>query len=411
MPETGPLLIDTHTRQNLAQFDTAPLGLNSVEVTRWSAQLVDPACERDYRLDRFDADRRRVMLLLVLGLTGNFLNFLLELYTFNDGRTDAYALIAVVGVNVLPVLGLIFAARVRSPSALETLVIIAISIGMVTRLGLLTLHPDLGAMWPALMIGIVFVLYLFLPIRLTASVALALAFSCVAPACWIWAQASLLPVDQFGRGLICVVLANALGFAAANSMQRSQRTQFAQRLVLQQLLSTDAMTGIANRRRFDAALDREWRRCRRTNAALSVLMIDVDHFKAYNDHCGHPQGDACLRQVAQILVEAVGRPGDLAARYGGEEFVCLLPEVSAAGALTVAERLTAALRRANIVHPRSPAGPRLTISIGVATVEMLTGEAERLVEFADQLLYAAKRAGRNQIKAGQLVPERETRAA
>jgi diguanylate cyclase (GGDEF)-like protein len=320
-------------------------------------------------------------------------------------------LVAVFAVNVMPALGLAIATRVRTPAMLETLIVVAISFGIITRLGLLSLHPDLGAMWPALMLGLVFVIYLFLPVRLMTSVALASGFSVVAPACWVWAQAGVLQPDQFGRGLICVMLANALGFVAANSLHRSQRTQFAQRLVMQQLLSTDAMTGIANRRRFDAALDREWRRCRRARTPLSILMIDVDHFKAYNDYCGHPQGDACLRQVAQVLVEAVGRPGDLAARYGGEEFVCLLPEVSAAGALTVAERLMAALRQANIVHPRSLAGPRLTISIGVATAEALTGEAERLVEFADQLLYAAKRAGRNQVHTGQLTPERETRAA
>jgi diguanylate cyclase (GGDEF)-like protein len=177
--------------------------------------------------------------------------------------------------------------------------------------------------------------------------------------------------------------------------------QFAQRLLLKKLLSTDAMTGIANRRRFDETLEREWRRCQRVGASLSLLMIDVDHFKAYNDHCGHPQGDACLRQVAQLLVDTVGRPGDLVARYGGEEFICLLPEVGMAGALAVANKLTAAVRHADISHPRSPAGPRLTISVGVATAKNLTGRPEPLVAYADKLLYAAKAAGRNQVMVGQ----------
>jgi diguanylate cyclase (GGDEF)-like protein len=133
-------------------------------------------------------------------------------------------------------------------------------------------------------------------------------------------------------------------------------------------------------------------------------MIDVDHFKAYNDHSGHPQGDACLRQFARLLVDTVGRPGDIVARYGGEEFVVLLPDVGAAGALTVANKLAAALRHADIYHPRSPAGPRLTISIGAATAKKLSGEATSLVEFADRLLYAAKAAGRNQVSVGQLKP-------
>ena len=170
--------------------------------------------------------------------------------------------------------------------------------------------------------------------------------------------------------------------------------------MLQQLLSTDALTGIANRRRFDDGLDREWRRCSRAGAPVSLLMIDVDHFKAYNDHCGHLQGDECLRQVARLLVDVVGRPGDLVARYGGEEFVCLLPEIGMAGALSIADKLAATLKQADIYHPRSPAGARLTVSIGVATMKNVSGPPMELVAFADRLLYAAKAAGRNQAKVG-----------
>lgn len=131
-------------------------------------------------------------------------------------------------------------------------------------------------------------------------------------------------------------------------------------------------------------------------------MIDIDHFKAYNDHCGHQLGDQCLRQVAQLLVDGVGRPADLAARCGGEEFVCLLPEIGQAGARAVATRLIAALHPAAIPHPASPLGPRLTVSIGVASAENLTGADTALFALADKLLYAAKNAGRNQYALGQL---------
>jgi diguanylate cyclase (GGDEF)-like protein len=185
-------------------------------------------------------------------------------------------------------------------------------------------------------------------------------------------------------------------------LQRSQRKEFAQTLVLQQLLSTDALTGIPNRRRFDEALAREWRRCARARAPISLLMIDIDHFKAYNDHCGHQRGDECLRRVARLLVDGVGRPGDLVARYGGEEFVCLLPEVGQAGARAVATRLIAALHRAAIPHPASPLGSRLTVSIGVATAEDLSGPETALFALADKLLYAAKNAGRHQFAIGEL---------
>ena len=224
----------------------------------------------------------------------------------------------------------------------------------------------------------------------------------LAPLWWRLALGPALPPDQFFRTLVWLLLANALGFVAANSLQRSLRAQFAQSLLLQQLLSTNSLTGIANRRRFDAALEREWRRCRRTGAPLSLLMIDVDHFKPYNDQLGHQQGDEALRQVARLLVDGVGRPGDLVARYGGEEFVCMLPENGMAAALAVANKLIELVRYANIYHPRSPAGARLTISIGVATTKDLSGEPATLMALADKLLYAAKAAGRNQVIVGSL---------
>jgi diguanylate cyclase (GGDEF)-like protein len=276
----------------------------------------------------------------------------------------------------------------------------------VSRLSVVSLHPSLTYMWPTLMIGLMFVIYLYLPVRVVTSVGLGLAFSIIAPAWWAWALGPALPPDQLYRGIVWLLFANALGFIAANSLQRSQRKEFAQSLVLQQLLSTDALTGIPNRRRFDEVLACEWRRCARARAPLSLLMIDIDHFKAYNDHCGHQQGDECLRRVARLLVDGVGRPGDLIARYGGEEFVCLLPEVGQAGARAVATRLIAALHRAAIAHPGSPLGERLTVSIGVATAEDLSGSESALFALADKLLYAAKNAGRNRFVVGALEARR-----
>ena len=373
-------MIDTHTQKNLALYDAGTLGLSPVAVTRWGAQLVDPASEHDYRLDRFDADRRRVIVLMLLALAAGAANCLLELSRFLHGVNGAVVVVAAFAAILVPLMGLGCMHFVRKPAVLEAMVIVCVIVGMVMRLGQLTLHPEFSDMWTTLMVGIVFVIYLYLPARLITAIALAAGISIVSLIWWSLAQRGALPPELFMRGVISLLMSNAVGFVAANSLQRSQRTQFAQRLVLQQLLSTDAMTGIANRRRFDAALAREWRRCHRNGVPLSLLMIDVDHFKAYNDHCGHPQGDACLRQVAQVLVEAVGRPGDLAARYGGEEFVCLLPEISTAGALAVANRLMAALRHANIAHPNSAVGPRLTISIGVATANTLIGDPEQLVD-------------------------------
>ncbi|MDO8878066.1 MAG: GGDEF domain-containing protein [Pseudolabrys sp.] len=401
-------MIDARIDAAKEHYGAAP-ELTPVAVTRWTARLVDPRVEQDYLLYRFADDRRRVLFLTGLVAIASTLNFLVS-YATNAPSFAATLIPAIAGI-VLPIIGFGIALRLRSPHLLQTVMVIAVLVGTLTRLSMLTLRPDTADMWMTLMVGIVFVIYLYLPIRLAGSVAVAALFSCVAPYWWLQVLGDVLTPDVFYRGLVWLFLANALGFTAANSLQRSQRMQYAQGLVMRHLLSTDAMTGIANRRRFDAALEREWRRCRRAGAPLSLLMIDVDHFKAYNDYCGHPQGDACLRQLAQVLVDTIKRPGDVVARYGGEEFVVLMPEIGAAGALAVANKLAAALRQADISHPRSPAGPRMTISIGAATAKKLTGEPASLVEFADKLLYAAKAAGRNQVAVGQLTPADPTARA
>ena len=381
-------------------FDTADL--QPVAVTRWTAQLADPQCERDYRLHRLDEDRRRAMLLMCLVSIAGVCSFLIELYGYM-GSGARFAPLVPSFISIwLPLGILLIVRRIGVPYRLELLMVASGLIGTFTRLSLLTLHPSLTTMWTTMMVGIVLLIYLYLPLRLVVSIGLAGVFSVIAPVWWTIAQGNLLTTDLFLRGLTWLALANALGFIAANSLQRSLRIQFAQSLLLQRLLSTDAMTNIANRRRFDDVLTREWRRCGRSGAPLSLLMIDVDHFKAYNDHSGHVEGDECLRQVAKLLGAAAKRPGDLVARYGGEEFVCLLPEVDVAGARTVADKLVEAVRRDNIPHPCSPLGPRLTISVGSATADGMLGEPLALVAFADKLLYAAKAAGRDQVMAGQL---------
>ncbi len=397
---------EARVERNGADADFAP-----VPVTRWTARLADPKCERDYQQHRFREDRSRVLLLLVLVAAASGLNFFIELDAYSRGVSNKAALAQAFILIWLPLVGLAIGMRIRSPQLLEAMTLASLAIGLVGRLGMLTLRPDMIGMWPTLMVGIVFVIYLYLPLRLTGSTVLAITFSSIAPIWWSQVLGDALAPDVFYRALVWIFLANALGFTAANSLQRSQRMQYAQGLVMTHLLSTDAMTGIANRRRFDAALEREWRRCRRAGAPLSLLMIDVDHFKAYNDYCGHPQGDACLRQLAQLLVDTIKRPGDIVARYGGEEFVVLMPDIGTAGALAVANKLAAALRHADITHPRSPAGPRITISIGAATARNLNGKPAALVEFADRLLYAAKAAGRNQVSVGQLPAAGALRAA
>ena len=160
----------------------------------------------------------------------------------------------------------------------------------------------------------------------------------------------------------------------------------------------DGLTGVSNRRRFDEALAAEWRRCRRDGAPLALLMIDIDHFKRYNDRYGHQAGDECLKAVAGAFRERLSRSHDLVARYGGEEFACVMPDSDIAGALAKAEELRVAVEDLKLPHEDSPTARIVTVSIGV-TSRVPDGDAtpEDLVAAADAALYAAKNAGRNRV--------------
>jgi diguanylate cyclase (GGDEF)-like protein len=208
---------------------------------------------------------------------------------------------------------------------------------------------------------------------------------------------------------------------------------------LRRLTMMDSLTGIANRRAFDDSLHLEWQRLLRHGESLSLLMIDIDYFKRYNDAHGHPAGDSCLRQVAIAIADTAKRTGDLAARYGGEEFAVILPHTGEQDARTIAERICACVRALAIAHGDSPVAPHVTISIGVASMttagaadcQGAAGSAqssvqdsapdstsscllitparaapETLVGLADQALYTAKHQGRDRMvmQSGKLDP-------
>lgn len=165
---------------------------------------------------------------------------------------------------------------------------------------------------------------------------------------------------------------------------------------LEMLSFQDGLTGIANRRMLDSVLEKEWASARRSGQPLSVVLIDIDYFKQYNDHYGHIQGDECLQRVANALRAAAVRPRDLLARYGGEEFVVVLPETDEAAALKVAERCRNLVFAEEIPHRSSGLGALVTVSLGVATtVPTQEGRHQPLIERADRRLYLAKQRGRN----------------
>lgn len=168
---------------------------------------------------------------------------------------------------------------------------------------------------------------------------------------------------------------------------------------LEHLSSSDVLTGLTNRRYFDSVLDKEWRTAIRNQTPVSLLFLDVDDFKTYNDNYGHQAGDVCLQQVAAVIRRNVHRSRDLCARYGGEEFVVLLPDTAQKSAFSIAETIRASIEMEKIPHSFSRAASHVTVSIGVASITPQKGtDQSLLIEMADQALYRAKELGRNQVR-------------
>lgn len=179
---------------------------------------------------------------------------------------------------------------------------------------------------------------------------------------------------------------------------KTHLTLKAQTDMLRSLAFVDGLTGVANRRRFDEMLDIEWRRCQRSCSPITLLMVDLDYFKSYNDTYGHLMGDVCLQKVAGALDAAFTRAADLTARYGGEEFVCLMPECDHKAGQFKAEELRNAVMSLGIAHSGSTVADCVTLSIGVATMVPRVGsKPEALIAAADAALYEAKHGGRNRV--------------
>lgn len=203
-----------------------------------------------------------------------------------------------------------------------------------------------------------------------------------------WKRAALL--ISLATGVLCIGLL-WLSWMLSKELRRRHRAE----QVLSELAATDALTGLANRRTLDQRLRQEWDRAQRSTEPLTLLMIDVDHFKAFNDRHGHHGGDAALRTVAQVIEDNIRRPADLAARYGGEEFAVVLPHTDAKGAWLIAEHI-----RSSVEHlPRVAGAERpITVSIGMSTWDKRSRMSlEALLLSADQALYEAKHSGRNRI--------------
>lgn len=210
-----------------------------------------------------------------------------------------------------------------------------------------------------------------------------------------WYQTIISPlIDADGR--VLGVVGNSVDITVLKQMQEK----------LERLASTDGLTQVANRRRFDLYLQQEWQRLSREQQTLSLILFDIDYFKRYNDYYGHQQGDFCLIQITQAVSQTIKRPADLVARYGGEEFAVVLPNTDPEGALAVAEQIRQVIQDLRLAHARSSVDGVVTISAGVASSRPTSQETpEVLLRNADSALYEAKRQGRNRVVLQHFAPK------
>ena len=220
---------------------------------------------------------------------------------------------------------------------------------------------------------------------------------------WVWVEgrARMLVASETRATPCCVVVLR-------DATERKQAEQSLRAALdrLEQMANTDALTGLANRRHFDECMRGEWRRCSRQQLPLSLLIIDADNFKSYNDLYGHLAGDHCLKAIAAQVSAVARRPGDLAARYGGEEFALLLPETGQNGALHMAQQLCTSVQTLEKIHDGNPPTGKLSVSIGLATCipnapASPCVSADELLLAADKSLYKAKRDGRNRVAVAE----------
>jgi diguanylate cyclase (GGDEF)-like protein len=202
----------------------------------------------------------------------------------------------------------------------------------------------------------------------------------------------------FGIGMLASSVQVRRLFRDSDKLRHELFSSIAASQELEQMVRLDVLTGIANRRLFEEELEKEWRRAERDRVSLSVITADIDHFKEYNDHYGHPAGDRCLIVVAQAMQKALCRPGDVVARIGGEEFAFLLPRTTLDGAKNVAELMRRRILELNLPHGNSPVARQVTLSFGIASSEDVSVDsAADLLRASDMALYEAKRGGRNEI--------------
>ena len=368
-----------------------------------------PQLEKTFRKYHFQNTLGFIKFSLILGFLF-FIGFApLDYLVYPSSYLKLWFIRLVIGVPAL-LLSLIILQRARRDEVIQATYSLAIlTVGMGSILMLLTTSHDITQKYYAGLIITVYYGYVVSGMRFWYAT---FAGSSITAAYTATALAFFKPAPQFlATNLFFLAAANFTGMLGNFLLEVSKRKDFLQSALLsfqrrrleaanrklKRLSDTDALTGLANRRYLEKFLQREWQHAMRYSYPISVLMIDIDFFKNYNDGLGHQAGDRCLQRLAELLKSFERRPGDLAARFGGEEFVIVLSGTDEAGAEKIAEEIRKGVLALKISHPSSEVSAYVSVSIGGASViPSMEGSKEGLIELADRAMYRAKELGRNQ---------------
>lgn len=387
-----------------------PLLQQSLRAGSWYARF-PPELERLYRLYIFPSRKRRYTVLAFIALV------LYDLFAFCDWYIlpDIFPLAVKIRLFVVTpaiLCALFFISRRSSGRMLDLLAssMLLLCLGSICLFMVLSRHPNVVHYYSGIA-----VILMFSNVIIRQPFLHALAVSSITCLGYLL-TVQYMPAMTFEDALSsCLVVFTTAVFSLVGNYQMafehrrdfllSALQQIASRKLtrvnsqLEMLSLTDALTGLANRRQFDMTLQREWHSALRNRYPVALIFLDVDHFKNYNDHYGHPAGDICLQRISSVLATVSKRAQDLPARYGGEEFVVLLPRTDLRQGLALAEKIRDDVQSLAIPHAHSPAAPVVTISLGVAAMIPDTRyHADDVVAEADKALYLAKNNGRNRVE-------------
>ena len=381
----------------LLDLEQFPDSLYANELRRDFPDLrFSPALEKDFQAFQLDRARSRVRFfqlatcLLCLAVTAHLV--------FLDGARLRDVLVSWLGLAIPATLFLMWASwgrfydRLYVPAARVALPVLGIASAAGVAARVIAGHPD--------------------PFYFLTSYSIAVFFlsgqrfreALVANALMITAHGIVLTCMGESAGSVLyyvsvLTITAAVGAFGYSGVERQLRTSFLERGLMSEMAARDGMTGLKNRGAFDDHFPRMWQQGLRDRRSVALLLIDVDHFKAYNDRYGHQAGDHALRRVAQVVQSFARRPLDMAARYGGEEFVLALFDMTGEYVQEIAEELRKAILALQILHEDSPTAPFVTASVGISVVRPKIGRSpEGAVQLADESLYSAKHGGRNCVK-------------